>query len=97
MVLSQYTYIFSESGKFYLFNAESLFFSEISEEFYEIINGRQWDCLPDNLLSNLKEKRILIPDDEKYTYFYDAKTRFLTEAYGSKIMSLIIALTGCNF
>lgn len=98
MILSIYTFLFTENGKYYLFNSESLYFSEISEDLYEILYNHSCDELPEELFSELKEKGIIVNREEKYTFYYDSLTRFLTDAYGSKHMSLIIApTTGCNF
>lgn len=98
MILSIYTILFEANNSYYIFNSESLFFSEISEELYSILNGREWTKIPEELLENLKDKKIIIPDEDKYVFFYASKTKFLTDAYGSKTMTLVIApTTGCNF
>ncbi len=98
MILSRYTRLFSREKRFFLFNAESLYFSEIARELYDILIGTKWSELPDDLMKTLRHKRVIIPNDEEYIYYYDSKTRFLTDAYSSKAMSLIIApTTNCNF
>ena len=60
MILSIYTFLFTENGKYYLFNSESLYFSEISEDLYEILYNHSWGELPEELFSELKEKGIIV-------------------------------------
>lgn len=46
MILSIYTYLFTEKGKFYLYNSQTNFFSEISDELYKSLKNRTWAELP---------------------------------------------------
>lgn len=98
MILSLYTYLFEREGRFYLFNSESLFFSEISEEMFRMLEGGNFGQLPQEVLDVMKEKRTIVAEEEKYTFYHDALTRFYQNAYGSDRMSLVIApTTDCNF
>ena len=54
--------------RFFLFNAESLYFSEIARELYDILIGTKWSELPDDLMKTLRHKRVIIPNDEEYIY-----------------------------
>lgn len=98
MILSIYTYLFQRGNRYYLFNSESLFFSEISKELYAALKGYGWQKLPEDVVEELRVKKVIVPKEEKYTFYYDSLTRFLNDAYGSDVMSLIIApTTHCNF
>lgn len=66
MILSRYTRLFSREKRFFLFNAESLYFSEIARELYDILIGTKWSELPDDLMKTLRHKRVIIPNDEEY-------------------------------
>lgn len=98
MILSTYTILFKDNSRYYLFNSESLYFLEISEELFDILKDNDWQQIPDDLMKTLRDKHVVLPDEDKYSFFYDERTQFLTNAYGMDTMSLIIApTTGCNF
>lgn len=96
--LSPYNFFFEHKGDCYIFNSESLFFSKIDPKVYVALKDRDFDSLGENNISTLKDKRIIIYEKDKNTYFNHILTRLLTDSYSSEVMSLIIApTTGCNF
>lgn len=98
LITSPYTYLFSHDKKRYLYNSLSEFYSEISEEFYNLLKDREWESIPTEVKKELINKKVLINSDEQDVFFYDSKIRFLTSCYSPEIISLVIApTTGCNF
>ncbi len=53
---SLYTYAFKKNGKYYLFNSQTLFFTEISKELFDIINNRDWNNLTQAVFAKLKKQ-----------------------------------------
>lgn len=93
-----YTHIFSESGKYYLYNAESNFFSEISYALAKSLEDNILDKLPTSVIEELKEKKILILGKDKYQYFYTQLLRNNVKNFNPQTMTLImVPTTACNF
>lgn len=98
LIKSKYTHIFKKGLKYYVYNSQSGFFSEISKDFYFTLIDREWQKLPNEVISELKNRKILINKEEENDYFYDAKVRFLNSAYAPTAFTIMIApTTGCNF
>lgn len=98
IILSPYTFLFEDNGKFYVFNSESLFFSSIRHELHSALHDRDFSSMEETVLETLSRKRVIIAKDEKDTCFNHLLTRHLTSAYADDTMSLIIApTTACNF
>ena len=98
LILSPYTFLFKEKGKFYVFNSESLFFSRIDENLFCRLFNREFDSFDDEEVKQLKEKRLIIDAKNKDICFHHLFTRHLTSAYSDDTMALIIApTTACNF
>lgn len=98
MNVSPYTFLFENEGRFFIFNSQSKFFSEIKKELYVMLYDRKTDLIPKEAVGLLKEKKIINDDKNPDLYFHHTLTQFFNESYGSKTMALIIApTTGCNF
>lgn len=98
MELSIYTYLFKDSGKFYMYNSEVNFFSEISEELYKVLKNRSWQELPAEILKELTDRKILVKSAEKYNYYNSQKLLFNAHKYDSTRLSLVLVpMTACNF
>ena len=98
LIKSLYTHIFATNGKYYLYNTQTSFFSEISEEFYNALLNNKWGNLPDEVITKLTEQEIILDESKKYDYFNLSQLRFYTSCYNSELLSLIIApTTACNF
>ena len=98
MKLSKYTHLFNDKGQYFLFNAETVFFSEIDKELYTNLHDREFDRIPEAVMGKLKEKRVVIEDTETDLYFYNCKTNTLLKAYDTRTLTIVIApTTGCNF
>lgn len=98
LILSPYTFLFEDNNNFYVFNAESLFFSKITETAYESLYNHDFAPFDAASINIFLEKRILIKESEKDTCYNHALTKHLTSAYSDDTMSLIVApTTACNF
>lgn len=98
IIISPYTFLFENEGKCYVFNAQSLFFSSLDERAYVALIDHDYDALGEDVVKILIDKKILIYEKDRYTYYYHLLTRHLTSAYSDDTMSLVIApTTGCNF
>lgn len=98
MILSIYTYIFTENNSYYLYNSQSNFFSEISEDLYKSLKNRTWNNLPETIKKQLISQKILVAAESKYDYYNSQRLFFNTHKYNSTRLSLVIApTTTCNF
>ncbi|MDE5930443.1 MAG: SPASM domain-containing protein [Muribaculaceae bacterium] len=98
MELSIYTYLFKDSGKFYMYNSEVNFFSEISDELYKVLKNRSWQELPAEVLKELTDRKILVKSTEKYNHYNSQKLLFNARKYDSTRLSLVLVpTTACNF
>lgn len=98
IILSPYTHLFEEKNGCYVFNAESLFFSRIDESTYTALIDHSFEDLDKDVIDTLMQKQIIIYERDRYNAYNHALTGYLTSAYSSDTMSLIIApTTGCNF
>lgn len=98
MKLSIYSYLFSNNEQYYLYNSETGFLAEISEKLFSQLYERDFNSLSVEKLKLLKEKHIIVEDDELYAYYYRMKMRFLSSAYNKEHIGLmIVPHTGCNF
>ena len=95
--LSPYTICFQEENGYYIFNGVSRFFSEISKDLYISLKNRDWDALKDEI-DFLKEKYIILEEEELDQFFYETRVNYMTNSFGSKHLTLVIApTTACNF
>jgi uncharacterized protein len=95
---SLYTHLFKRNEKFYLYNAQSGFFCEITEQTYEILYNKDYDLLSADTLNLFISKKVLLNKEEKYLYYNECRSRFLRETNESTILNLVIAPTiRCNF
>lgn len=98
MRLSIYSYLFSNASHFYLYNSENNFFAEISELLYSQLCNRDFSAIQNETFNSLREKNIIIEEDETYLYYDKMKMRFLSNSYNKENISLVIVpYTGCNF
>ena len=98
MKLSLYSYLFTRSNHYYLYNSETGFFSEISESLYkELYNGNFNNINPDTV-QKLIEQKIILKKEALYDYYNKQKQHFLSTCYNQEKLSLtIVPTTGCNF
>ena len=98
MRLSIYTYIFTRSSKYYLYNSESSLFAVISEALYSSLYNRDFQSIDMDTLSTLRSKKIIIEDKDVYSYYDEIKIRYYSESYDKENLSLVIVpFSGCNF
>ena len=97
MILSHYNFLFENNEKRYLFNSQTRLFSQIHPELYmKLVDGSFVDY-PEEILKTLKEKRILISEEEKYNYYYSRLSLFLRGKYDPTHLSLVLVpTTACN-
>ncbi len=97
-ILSIYTHLFEKNCRYFLYNAEVCYFSEITQEFFNILKNGDFGKLPKDVLSEIKEKKIVIDESKKYDYYYNAQIAYNKSAYADSFLGLIIVpTTGCNF
>lgn len=98
MELSLYTYIFHQIGHFYLYNSESRIFAEISEKLYSQLHDRDFLSISNDTLQELKKKKIVIENEEKYLYYYRQRISYFSKVYNNEHIGLtVVPFTGCNF
>ncbi len=98
MELSIYSITFIENGKFYLYNSQTNFFSEISEELYKSLKNRTWQELPDSVVNQLKSRKIIVKTGYKYDYYNSQRLKFNVQKYNNTHLGLVIVpTTACNF
>lgn len=97
-ILSKYSFLFYEEGKFFLFNTESLFFTEISRKLFNSLSGNliEIESIPNSDI--LLKKKVITKKEEQYNYYFTQKIKFGKKVYTSDILSLtLMPTTGCNF
>lgn len=98
MRLSIYSYIFPNASHFYLYNSENSVLAEISELLYSQLYNRDFSSISQETFNSLKEKRIIVEENEAYLFYHKVKMQFLSNAYNKEAISLVIVpYTGCNF
>lgn len=98
IIPSIYNHIFEIRGTFYLHNSQSNFFSKISETLFSAIKDRNWDILPDNVMSMLKEKHIVENEGEECNYYYLTQIKYNARNFNPSLLGLVIVpTTNCNF
>ena len=98
LIQSIYTHIFEKNERFYLYNSQSGLFCEISEDTYKALYNYEYSSIDDETKNFLSENKVLIPEDEKYLYYLESRSHFLSRNYNEKTLNLVIAPTiQCNF
>jgi uncharacterized protein len=96
--LSIYTLVFSANDKFYLYNSRSNFFSELTEDLYDVLISANFDALPNDVMAELRNREILVEASDKYDYYYSELMKFNARNNSRNTLSLVIApTTACNF
>ena len=97
MILSLYNILFENNDKRYLFNSQTRLFSQIHPELYiKLLDGSFMDY-PEEVLKTLKEKKILVPEEEKYNYYYSRQSMYLRGKYDPTHLGLVLVpTTACN-
>lgn len=96
--LSLYTQWFDKDGSWYLYNAQTNFFSEVSQELIDTLEDREWDSIPDDVMNKLKEQHIIEESSALYDYYNKMKIVFEAGCYNPTSFKLVIApTTSCNF
>lgn len=93
LIISQYSYLFKNNNKYYIFNSENCFFSEINHHLYSVIQDRDYESLDMKTLSLLKEKRILISNEEATLYYQESKFRYELASYNKDVLKLTLVPT----
>ena len=97
-ILSKYSYLFSDGKKYFLFNTETLLFTEISESLYKNLLKTPIDIESISNKSILLQKKVIIKKDEEYNYYFTQKIKYGQKVYTPNTLSLtLMPTTGCNF
>ena len=98
MKLSIYTYLFENSGQYYLYNSQTGFLSTIEKKLYERLFDHDFETLDDEIINALKSKKIIMEDEHLYDYYYKKRQNYFASIGYQKSLGLVIApTTGCNF
>lgn len=98
MRLSIYTYLFTHSSNFYLYNSEKDIFAVISEKLYSLLYNRDFQSIDEETLNMLRSKKIIIENEEAYSYYNEMKMRYYSESYDKEnLMLVVVPFSGCNF
>ena len=62
-----------------MFNAETIFISEIDKDLFFCLHDRDFDRIPESTAARLMEKRIIVDDSSRDLYFLNSKTQSLQE------------------
>ena len=89
MKLSRYTHLFNDGEHYYMFNAETIFISEIDKDLFFCLHDRDFDRIPESTAARLMEKRIIVDDSSRDLYFLNSKTQSLRKSYDTRTLSLI--------
>lgn len=96
--LSIYTQWFEKDGSWYLYNAQTNFFSEVSKELIDALDDREWDSIPSDVMSKLNEQHVIEDSSALYDYYNRIKIIFQARCFNPTIFKLVIApTTSCNF
>lgn len=97
-VLSLYTHTFKHEDAFYLYNAQTGLFCEITPYLYDLIQSGDFSNLPEDELKELMDKKIIVEEESKYDYFNLRMYRQMKKNFDSGFLSLVLMpTTGCNF
>lgn len=95
---SIYTHIFHNDGRFFIYNSKNSLLAEITEDLYEYLYNRNYDSLPDSVVSELINKEVLCDDSEQFLYYSEELVKFNASAYNDTELGIVIVpTTNCNF
>lgn len=98
IIQSIYTHIFTKNSKYYLYNSKNNLFAEIPEDMYIALFNCEYQSLSPEVLDYLKEKEVLVEEENKYLHYEESKIKFNTNSYCQSDMTLVIVpTTCCNF
>ncbi|MDE5663513.1 MAG: radical SAM protein [Muribaculaceae bacterium] len=96
--ISIYTYWFKDNGCWYLYNAQSNFFSRVSAELISILQDREWQKCDEETIKFLLTHHVIEHTGEELDYYYTKLLRFNSVNYNPTSLGLVIApTTACNF
>ena len=97
-ILSKYCYLFLEHNKYYIFNTENCFFTEININLYNLIKDRDFEEIDAETLYFLKNKKILIDSENVDLFYQESKFKYELSSYNKNILNLTLVPTlSCNF
>jgi len=98
LIKSLYTYFFEKNDKYYLYNSLTGFFCEVSRKTYERLYNREYMSLDKETIEYLREKKVLIEEEEKYLFYLECKSKYYGVMNDDSALGLVIAPTiQCNF
>lgn len=98
MRLSRYVHLFTRGNSCYLYNIETNFFCEIDRRLFKLLKDRDFNGLDEEEMLFLKQKKVLISEDEVDNFVLEANFKFRVNSCNQDMLSLVIApTTACNF
>ena len=98
MKKSIYSHQFVSNGKFYLYNSETNFYVEISQDLYRLLYNQDYDIINVQTLEVLKKNRFIVNDTDLYNYYNEKKMKFVARNHDYNHLTLVIVpTTKCNF
>lgn len=102
-LISRYAHIFKKEGFFFLYNARTNSFYELSEEavsFLKNFADGKINCLDKDeaeFVESLIEKKIIVPKDEDDEYLEEEEVKYRIRAFGKDCLDLTLVPTiSCN-
>lgn len=97
-ILSLYTSLIVDDGANYVYNAQSNFLCQISDDVLSILRKGSFEELPKDIISIFEKNKVIVDSADKYDYYYQELVRFNTHNYDPTVLSLVICpTTSCNF
>lgn len=95
--LSYYTHLFSKGNKYYVYNSQTNFFSEISESFFYCLKESNFE-IPYEVLAVLLKNHIIEEKSNLDSYWKEELYRHQIANFNPTQLNLVIApTTNCNF
>lgn len=98
IVKSLYTHLFCRNDSFYVYNSETNFFTVVTQDVYAAIYDDDLASLDNQTRDFLIEKRVVLDEKDKYTYYKEQMLRFGASSFNrSRLELVVVPTTACNF
>lgn len=98
VIRSIYTQVFEHNNIYYLYNAQTGLFCEITPLFYNLIKSEDFGSLNEEEIKELVSKKILVEENAKYDYYHMRQLMTNLKKYDNTSLCLVLVpTTACNF